>query len=182
MRGQPVTQGEQPAHRRGVLRDELLALAGLVRNAHTGRDLRLVNIQRRRTLDDRLHHAPFPSTTTHRRPGASRTNESDSRARSTVRSSGRPHTPNSKQTHRHQGKDAGVVGDLGIIAPMHARACRQSGQMNSKQRFGSHIGSRSRPRARSQSGGESCGCAHSASSGGSRCQPGMPPMRNAIRR
>ena len=38
------------------------------------------------------------------------------------------------------------------------------------------------PRVRSQRGGASLGSAHSSSSAGSRCQPGMPPRRKAMRR
>src|SRR3954467_7594005 len=50
---------------------------------------------------------------------------------------GRPRTPNSKQAHGHQGKENGVAGDAGIIAPFHAPArVRDSGQMNSKEQPG----------------------------------------------
>src|SRR5215217_1872460 len=72
----------------------LLAPATLAGHAGAGGHLRLVNVQRRRALDDGLHRRP-PSDRplrTDRRPGASKTNESDRRARSTLRSSGEtPH-------------------------------------------------------------------------------------------
>jgi hypothetical protein len=58
MRAQPVAQGEQAADRGHKLRDALLALPALIRDAHTCGDLRLVDVQRRRALDDRVHLAP----------------------------------------------------------------------------------------------------------------------------
>jgi hypothetical protein len=75
-----------------------------------------VNVQSRRSLDDRLHQAPSHRHDHAVAQGASRTNESDGRARSTLRSSGEAPTPNSIQAHRHQGKDNGVAGDARIIA------------------------------------------------------------------
>src|SRR5215217_4900116 len=121
--GQPVAQRQQTPDCGRKLRHALLTLAAVVRDTHARGDLRLVDVQRRRALDDHLHPAPFPSTSPNRRPGASRTIESDSRARSTVRSSGE--TPHAKlktgsQAPRQRG---GVTGDAGIIAPfMRPRA------------------------------------------------------------
>jgi hypothetical protein len=96
VRGQPITQAEQAAHRGLKLRDVFLAAAVLVGDAHARGDLRLVDIQRRRALDDQLHLVSFlaEDMTPNRRPGALMTNESGGRARSTVRSSGE--TPHAK--------------------------------------------------------------------------------------
>ena len=91
--GEPVAQRQQPAHGGRELRDVLLAPAAHAGHARARGHLRLVDVQRRRALDDRLHCSPPSGRPFHdRRPGASETNESDSRARSTLRSSGEtPH-------------------------------------------------------------------------------------------
>ena len=101
----------------------LLASPARAGHAHTRRHLRLVNVQRRRALDDRLHLAPSQSANhTNRRPGASRTHESDSRARSTLRSSGE--TPHAKLKTGSQAprQEVGVAGDHRILAHFHAPA------------------------------------------------------------
>jgi hypothetical protein len=123
VRGQPVAQTEQPTHRGRELRHVLLAAPARVGHAHTRRHLRLVDVQRRRALDDRLHAAPSRSANrSHCRPGASRTNESDSRARSTIRSSGE--TPHAKLKTGSQAprQELGVAGDHRIITHFHAPA------------------------------------------------------------
>jgi hypothetical protein len=51
----PVTQRQQPPHRRLKLHHLLDALAPRPRHAHAGGHLRLMDIQRRRALDDQLH-------------------------------------------------------------------------------------------------------------------------------
>jgi hypothetical protein len=58
VRGQPIAQAEQAADRDGELGDVFFPMVALVRNTHARGDLRLVDIQRRRALDDQLHHAP----------------------------------------------------------------------------------------------------------------------------
>jgi hypothetical protein len=75
------------------LRHVLLAPATPFGHPGARGHLRLVDVQRRRALDDHLHGSPPSGRPFHdRRPGASETNESDSRARSTLRSSGEtPH-------------------------------------------------------------------------------------------
>ena len=108
VRGQPVAQRQQPADRRRELRHVLLAPAALVRAP-----------ARTRSPAPCGHPAPpgarrsSPSlASSHDRhdttaaQGPQRTNESDRRARSTVRSSGE--TPHAKLTraHRHQGKES----------------------------------------------------------------------------
>ena len=57
VRCKPITQRQQPRDRRRELRDVLLARAALTGRAHARRHLRLMNIQRPRALDDRLHPA-----------------------------------------------------------------------------------------------------------------------------
>ena len=65
VRLQPIAQGEQTLHRRPELSHVLLAPPARSRNAHARRHLLLVHIQRRRTLNHRLHlKPPFRSTTT----------------------------------------------------------------------------------------------------------------------
>jgi hypothetical protein len=59
MRAQPVAQAEQSADRGGELGNALFTLAAVVRDAHARGDLRLVDIQRRRALDDQLHLVSF---------------------------------------------------------------------------------------------------------------------------
>jgi hypothetical protein len=121
VRSEPVTQPKQPAHRGRELRHTLLAPPARGGHTHTHRHPRLIDLQRRRTLDDRLHAAPSRSPNhTNRRPGASTTNESDSRARSTLRNSGE--TPQAKlktgsQTPR---QTIGVADDPRILAHFHA--------------------------------------------------------------
>src|SRR5687767_4156471 len=96
MAAEPVTQRQQPADRGRELLHVLLAPASLIAHAYTRHHLRLVDVQRRRTLHDGLHPRPPSGRISHtdRRPGASDTNESDRRARSTLRSAGE--TPNAK--------------------------------------------------------------------------------------
>jgi len=55
---EPVAQRQQSAHRRLELDDLLLTRATLAGNAHARGHLRLVDIQRRRALDDHLHRQP----------------------------------------------------------------------------------------------------------------------------
>jgi len=94
--------GPAPA-RRGELRDPFLAPAPVVRDANG--HLRLVDIQRRWALDDRLHHAPLdrPAAPTAAQGPQKQTNLTVVLAAQSG-APGRPRTPNSKQAHRHQGK------------------------------------------------------------------------------
>lgn len=89
---EPVTQRQQAAHGDRELGDTLLAPPALAGHTHPHGHLRLMDIQRRRALDDRLHLPP--SRSLDRRPEASKTNESGRRARSTLQSSGE--TPHAK--------------------------------------------------------------------------------------
>jgi hypothetical protein len=57
VRGQPVAQRQQALHRRLKLRDPLLAPTARPGNPHARGHLRLVDIQRARTLNDRLHRS-----------------------------------------------------------------------------------------------------------------------------
>jgi hypothetical protein len=58
--GEPVAQRQQSAHRGRELLHVLLSPAPLVRHAHAGRHLRLVDVERRRALNDGLHRCPSP--------------------------------------------------------------------------------------------------------------------------
>jgi len=70
--GEPVAQREQARDRRGELGEVLFAPSVGGRGANAGGDLRLVDIEPRGALDDRLHLEP-PGSVGHRRrrPGAS---------------------------------------------------------------------------------------------------------------
>jgi hypothetical protein len=92
-----------------------------VGNARARRDLRLVDVQRRRALDDRLHRPPPCGRPNDRRPGASKTNESDSRARSTLRSAGQTPHARLKQAHRRQGKRSALPATPLFKTPEGAR-------------------------------------------------------------
>jgi hypothetical protein len=93
--GEPVAQRQQPPNRGRELSHVLLAPTPLARHPHARRHLRLVDVQRRRALDNRLHLASSQITRLHQTAqGASRTNESGRRARSTLRRPGE--TPHAK--------------------------------------------------------------------------------------
>jgi hypothetical protein len=66
---QPVAQRKQTLHRRVKLGDVLDATAAVARRAHARHHARVVDIQRRRALDDHLHPA-LPSHRCRRRPDA----------------------------------------------------------------------------------------------------------------
>jgi hypothetical protein len=144
MLGQPVAQPEQAAHRGLKLRDFLHAFAVWPRRAHARGHLRLVDVQRRRALDDRLHLA-----STDRSPPAAQ--EASTTTNLTVVLAaqsgvpGRPRTPDLLRAHTHQGED-GVTGD----APEHplfprARAGPRSGHIDLQQECPGGVGA---PRGR----------------------------------
>jgi hypothetical protein len=142
VRSQPIAQAEQSADRGGELRDVFLTLAARVRAAHARGDVRLVN-QRRRALDDQLHLASFvlDDIDAQPPPRGLDDNESGSRARSTVRSSGE--TPHAKlktgsraprQGGRRHGRRPGS--SLPFHAPARVREADRTTQSDSAGRAG----------------------------------------------
>ncbi len=88
VRGQPVAQSQQPPDRRGELRQMRLAAAVIGRHPHARRHAGLVDIERRDTVDDHVHHTLLARIARSPSTGACEFRESEERARAaTVRKS-----------------------------------------------------------------------------------------------
>ena len=120
-RSEPVTQRQKPHDRSRELRKMLLSPAILAGHAHARGHLLLVNVQRRGTLDNRLHKTSRNAIGRIVAQGPLRTNESDRRARgNSPEPREDPHAKlGSGSQHQEQ---SGVEGDRGIIPDFQSPA------------------------------------------------------------
>ena len=113
MRRQPIAKGQKPPNRCLELREMLHPLAVLAGYSRTRGDLRLVHVQRSRTLNNHIHqNLPSDDDIDRRPPGASKTDESEVRAQGTVPGSGGgPHAKlnSGSQAPQRAGRQAGGI-------------------------------------------------------------------------